>query len=148
MGVEIPKLFTLYMLPLRKIISRYRISFHCYADDTQFYMRADTHSTPSSATSPLTACLKETRAWMRHSSLKLNSSKTEAILNGSPHQIQISTITYITFAGRDIPLTSTVIASVSGLIPLRVPYQSPLHNIILSPPEYCQTSSYTHPKRC
>ncbi|KAI2645457.1 RNA-directed DNA polymerase from mobile element jockey [Labeo rohita] len=104
-----PILFIIYMLPLGKIISRLGMSFHCYADDTQLYMKTDTQSSPTpSSLSTLTACLEEIRAWMNNNFLQLNSSKTEAILIGSPHQIRTSTINCITFSGQDFPLSPVV----------------------------------------
>lgn len=103
-----PILFILYMLLLGKVISRLGISFHCYTDDTQLYMKTDTHSSSSSSsslsTTTLTACLVEIREWMNHNFLQLKSSKTEAILIGSPHQTRSSTITCITFSGQGILL--------------------------------------------
>ncbi|KAF0024936.1 hypothetical protein F2P81_021817 [Scophthalmus maximus] len=45
---------------------------------------------------------------MSQNFLQLNSSKTEAILVGTLHQVLPSLITTITFSGKDIPLSSTV----------------------------------------
>jgi len=103
-----PILFIIYTLPLGHIIDRHGISFHCYADDTQLYIK--TNLIPSKATlASLSSCLEEIEAWMKANFLQLNSSKTEAILVGTPHQVQSSPITHITFSGQNIRLSSTVL---------------------------------------
>ena len=101
-----PILFIIYMLPLGCVVSRHGMSFHCYADDTQLYIK--TAPNPSAAMSCLTACLGEIKAWMRNNFLQLNSSKTEALLVGTPHQVQSSSITHLTFDSQVIPLSTTV----------------------------------------
>ncbi len=110
-----PILFILYMLPLGKVISRLGIYFHCYANVTQLYMKTGIHPSSSSTTlTTLTASLEEIREWMNQNFLQLNSSKTEAILIGYPHQTRTSTINCITFSGQHIPL-STVVTKSSAL---------------------------------
>jgi len=57
-------------------------------------MKMDSHpsaSSSSSATSvsKLTACLEEIKPWMNQNFLQLDSSKTEPLLVGTPHQTQI-----------------------------------------------------------
>src|SRR4029434_10377590 len=88
-------LFIIYMLPLGHVISRHGMSFHCYADDTQLYIK--TAPSPMAAMSCLTACLGEIKAWMSNNFLQLTSSKTEALLVGTPHQVQSSSLTHLTF---------------------------------------------------
>ncbi len=104
-----PILFILYLIPLGQVISHHGLSFHCYADDTQLYVNAKAATPPSlSSPSQLTICLEEIKAWMGHNFLQLNSSKTEAILVGTPRQTQSSPIISINFSGTNIPLSSTV----------------------------------------
>lgn len=94
------------MLPLGRVISRHGLSFHCYADDTQLYIK--TAPSPSTALSRLTTCIEEIKAWMSNNFLQLNSSKTEALLVGTPHQIHSSPISQLIFDGQVITLSSSV----------------------------------------
>uniref|UniRef100_A0AAR2IPE7 Reverse transcriptase domain-containing protein n=1 Tax=Pygocentrus nattereri TaxID=42514 RepID=A0AAR2IPE7_PYGNA len=75
-----PILFTLYMLPLGKIIRRHGINFHCYADDTQLYISAKPNE--DLCLNQITDCIREIRKWMTLNFLLLNSDKTEVLLLG------------------------------------------------------------------
>ena len=78
-----PILFTLYMLPLGKIIRKHNIDFHCYADDTQLYLSIKPDGTDQLI--KLQACLKDIKTWMTRNYLLLNSDKTEVIVLGPKH---------------------------------------------------------------
>ncbi len=54
--------FHAYMLPLGDIIRRHRVSFHCYADDTQLYISSrpgETHQIEK-----LMECIVDIKNWM------------------------------------------------------------------------------------
>lgn len=77
-----PTLFSLYMLPLGSIFKKHNVSFHCFADDVQIYMPVKIKS--KGALQPLLDCLNEVKLWLSSNFLKLNESKTEFIVFGSP----------------------------------------------------------------
>ena len=79
-SVLAPILFTLYIIPLTIIISKFGFSYHFYADDVQFYVTFDADKTLDA--NILTKCLKAVEQWLCCNKLKLNNSKTQCILYG------------------------------------------------------------------
>ena len=72
-------LFSIYLLPLGKILRRHGAKFHIYADDTQLYVEfylQDVSSFPI-ALLALEECIKEIRAWMVRNRLMFNDGKSE-----------------------------------------------------------------------
>ncbi len=70
-----PLLFSLYRLPVGAIFKKYKISYHCYADDTQFYLPAKTDG--SGSLDVLDDCFEEIKGWMADHFLQLSESKSE-----------------------------------------------------------------------
>lgn len=75
------RLFTMYTQPLSDIITRHRIKYNCYADDTQLYIECDNNNASiDEATNKLEQCIQDICIWMNSNALKLNEAKTEFII--------------------------------------------------------------------
>ena len=76
-SVLCPLLFSLYTRSLGPVISAHGMSYHCYADDTQFFLSFPPSDTQVS--NRINACLRDIQIWMDNHHLKLNPGKTELI---------------------------------------------------------------------
>ncbi|KAI2647989.1 putative RNA-directed DNA polymerase from transposon BS [Labeo rohita] len=81
-----PLLFSLYMLPLGKIIAEHGVSFHSYADDTQLCVYISVGPEDPGAVNKLVNCLAGIVSWMNRHFLKLNEDKSEILLVGNELQ--------------------------------------------------------------
>ena len=85
-----PLLFTAYMEPLRDVITRHGLKYHCYADDTQLYISFIPKSGDDEkrAMDSLESAIKDIKTFMISNKLKLNDDKTEVIFLGTKVRLE------------------------------------------------------------
>ena len=87
-----PPLYTLYTVPLGRIIRKHSLNYHFYADDTQLYLSIQPNDI-NDLVFKMEACILEVKEWMHDNKLKLNDDKTEIILiNPKKYEINFSNL--------------------------------------------------------
>ena len=104
-----PQLFSIYAVPLSKIIRNNNLMSHFNADDTQIYTTVKPHQEDTdAAVESIEQCVTEIRIWMKTNSLKLNDYKTEVIVFGSAQQLKKITLQALRVGDCEVRLTHCV----------------------------------------
>ena len=106
-------------------------------------------TTPPSPLSTLTTCLEETKAWMTHNFLQLNSSKTRShtCLHPTPDQVNLHNQHNVIRAGHSLSTSFTNLGVIFDPH-LWGSHQTPLQKLLPSPQKYCQTPALSLPSWC
>nr|KAG5705396.1 hypothetical protein BaRGS_011168 [Batillaria attramentaria] len=110
-----PILFSLYTAQLGKIIDKYSIDRHHFADDSQLYSRMQPNpAVAQAALRNLQACSAEIKRWMLTNKLKLNDDKSEALLCGTKPSRSKLQISSVHVGDAEIPLSESSRLSIPG----------------------------------
>jgi hypothetical protein len=80
-----PLLFAIFTIPVGRLISKFGVSYHQYADDMQLYMALDLSMSVN--LTRLSDCINAVACWHYENGLQLNPSKTEALITGTRQQV-------------------------------------------------------------
>ena len=86
-----PQHVSLDISPLGHLCRKHGLLFHSYADNQQLYIcfKPAIPLAMEECIIKIHACIKEIRSWMKINLLKLNDSKTEFLLIGTKHQVNL-----------------------------------------------------------
>jgi hypothetical protein len=84
-----PVIFTLYIAALNRVVKKYPVQLHGYADDHKVAVQIQAGNTENEtrALEQLSACLADITSWMAKYKLKMNNDKTEIIVYGTKQQL-------------------------------------------------------------
>ena len=128
-----PLLFSLYTSPVSFIFENIPVSFHLYADDTQLYISFSSSDSAYSLTL-LSSTLDKVYLWFTSNRLSVNSTKTEYLLIGTPHQREKVSSSSVFFHGQQLTPSSQV-RNLGVLFDPELSYQHHISKI-------CSTSFY------
>ena len=103
-----PDLFSDYSSPAAAIIRSFKVSVHCYADDTQLYRAFTPGEDELEVLGQMEQCISELRNWMSRNMLKLNDDKTEFIILGTDVSLKKVKIESIKVGNHEIKAVESV----------------------------------------
>ena len=129
-----PLLFSIYTLPLGRIIRNFGFALHIYADDTQIYASICPTSADgvSLAVSNIETCVSEIQNWMSQNFLKLNAEKTEVIVCGFRAQLCKFHLSSVNIAGVNVPVQTNAVRNLGVMFDCNMSMSAQVNNVVKS----------------
>ena len=84
-----PRKYCMFSKPIREIVMRHNLQYHCYADDSQVYMSIKPTDNLKHISSTVEACVADISTWMSNNMLKVNQDKTEIKFLGLSNRLTL-----------------------------------------------------------
>jgi len=94
-----PRIYCMFSKPIGEICKRHKMSYHCYADDSQVYQVIKPIDNWNAVSRHFEACLSDISSWMRSNLLKINQDKTELIVFVPKHRPKDFSDCFLEFDG-------------------------------------------------
>ena len=129
-----PLMYLIYTLPMKQLLQSHGVQYHCFADDTQIYVKFSLQEGGlSHSLHKLESCINDLKDWFTGNKLMLNTNKTEFIVFTSPrNQVKVNMEECVMHIGGDIIKPSKCVRDLGSYLDSNLSMDSHINMVIRS----------------